>query len=363
MKKTLNLSDYMNKGIESIVKNILKSSIKNPKETQFLIKYMLSVTAAKDRRNMLESEGEHIPPFLMASICSNCNLYCKGCYARANNSCGDNLKYNEMSEERWEHIFNEARELGISSILFLGGEPMMRRGIIEKASSVKEIVFPIFTNGTMFDEDYINLFDKNRNLVPMISIEGTEYQTDSRRGKNTYNSIITAANNLNKRKILFGCSITVTVKNIKTVTNKEFIQHLYNKGTRVLIFVEYTPVIKSTEKLAPTERERLLLGKKLEELRQTFENMVFLSFPGDEKYMGGCLAAGRGFFHINANGSAEPCPLSPYSDVNLKESTLRNALKSPLFKKLKNNQMLIGEHEGGCLLFEKEDDVKNLLNT
>ncbi|PRR79121.1 hypothetical protein CLLU_35680 [Clostridium luticellarii] len=48
----------------------------------------------------------------------------------------------------------------------------MRRNIVEKASSFKEIVFPIFTNGTLFDEDYMNLFDKNRNLVPIVSIEG-----------------------------------------------------------------------------------------------------------------------------------------------------------------------------------------------
>ncbi|MCC9296158.1 radical SAM protein [Clostridium sp. WLY-B-L2] len=363
MKKTFNLSEYMSRGIEIIVKNVLKSSIKNPKETQFLIKYMLSVSAANNRRNILESKGEHIPPFLMASISSSCNLYCKGCYARASSSCGDNLKDTEISEERWEQLFNEARELGISFILLLGGEPLMRRGIIEKASSVKEIVFPIFTNGILLDEDYINLIDKNRNLVPIISIEGNEYQTDSRRGKNTYNSIMTAVDNLNKRKILFGCSITVTTENIKTVTNEGFVQDLYNKGTRVLVFVEYTAVVKSTEKLAPTKRERLLLEKKLEELRQAFESMVFLSFPGDEKYMGGCLAAGRGFFHINANGSAEPCPLSPYSDVNLKDSSLREALKSPLFKKLKDNEMLVGEHKGGCTLFKKEDDVKKFLST
>jgi sulfatase maturation enzyme AslB (radical SAM superfamily) len=172
MKKAFNLSEYMSRDIEIIVKNVLKSSVKNPKETQFLIKYMLSVTAAKNRRNMLESEGEHIPPFLMASISSNCNLYCKGCYARASSSCGDNLKDSEISEERWEQLFNEARELGILFVLLLGGEPLMRRNIVEKASSFKEIVFPIFTNGTLFDEDYMNLFDKNRNLVPIVSIEG-----------------------------------------------------------------------------------------------------------------------------------------------------------------------------------------------
>lgn len=361
MSKEFNLSHYMSEGIENIVKNILKSSIKNPKETTFVMKYMSAVKNAKNKRDMLERKGEHIPPFLMVSIATTCNLYCKGCYARANKSCGDNLKENEISEERWEEIFNEAKELGISFALLLGGEPLMRRGIIEKAASVKKIVFPIFTNGTMFDDNYINLFDKNRNLVPMISIEGDKSQTDERRGIGTYNSIMTAMDSLNKKGILFGGSITVTTENIKTVTSKEFIQELYNKGARVLVFVEYVPVTKSSRNIAPTDKERLILEKKIEELRKTFDNMVFLSFPGDEKYAGGCLAAGRGFFHINANGGAEPCPFSPYSDVNLKECSLREALKSPLFKKLKDNEMLLGNHDGGCLLFEKEEDIKELL--
>ena len=138
----------------------------------------------------------------------------------------------------------------------------MRRGIIEKAASVKEIVFPIFTNGTMFDENYINLFDKNRNLVPMISIEGDRIQTDGRSGIGTYNSIMTAMDSLNKKGILFGGSVTVTTENIKTVTSKEFVQELYNKGARALVFVEYVPVTKTTRNLAPTDKERLISRKK-----------------------------------------------------------------------------------------------------
>lgn len=132
MNKKFNLSQYMNKGIENIIKNILKASIKNPKETAFITKYMLSTKDSKNKRDMLENKGEHIPPFLMISISTTCNLYCKGCYARSNKSCGDNLIESEISEERWIEIFNEARELGISFVLLLGGEPFTRRRIIEK---------------------------------------------------------------------------------------------------------------------------------------------------------------------------------------------------------------------------------------
>lgn len=60
-------------------------------------------------------------------------------------------------------------------------------------------------------------------------------------------------------------------------------------------------------------------------------------------------------------GGAEPCPFSPYSDVNLRETTLRDALKSPLFLKLKENGNLEKEHIGGCVLFEQEEQVKQLM--
>jgi len=104
------------------------------------------------------------------------------------------------------------------------------------------------------------------------------------------------------------------------------------------------------------------LERERKKLRNLYQDAIFISFPGDEKYLGGCLAAGREFFHINVDGSAEPCPFSPYSDTNLKDCTLRESLKSPLFIKLNETEMLLGEHSGGCLLFEKENEVKRLMN-
>jgi MoaA/NifB/PqqE/SkfB family radical SAM enzyme len=90
--------------------------------------------------------------------------------------------------------------------------------------------------------------------------------------------------------------------------------------------------------------------------------MLFLSFPGDEKKMGGCLAAGRGFFHINTDGAAENCPFSPYSDRNIRTSTLLEVLKSPLFQALRDEQLVGGAHTGGCALFEHQEDVRRILS-
>ncbi len=361
MNNSIDMTEYMNNGIENIVNDIIRASLHNPRETAFIMKYMLYSKEAMKKRALYENKGHNIPPFLIASITSSCNLFCKGCYARANKTCGEGLDNNQLATERWNDIFKEAKELGISFILLAGGEPLMRMDVIEKAGETKEIIFPIFTNGTVMNESYIQLFDHNRNLVPIISIEGDKLQTDERRGVGTYDTLMATMDTMKKKGILFGASVTVTTKNIQTIISKEFIDKLYSKGCKALVFVEYVPVAVTSKELAPADAERALLEQELESLRTRYEDVVFLSFPGDEKSTGGCLAAGRGFFHINVNGGAEPCPFSPYSDTSLRDCTLLEALQSPLFKKLKELEILMGEHTGGCVLFEMEAEVKKIV--
>lgn len=356
-----NITEYMSGGVENIVKGVLKASLKNPKETAFIVKYGRASKLAKKKREESSKNGEDIPVFLIASITSNCNLFCKGCYARANHTCGEQNSREQLTCERWERMFYEAKELGVSFILLAGGEPLLRQEVIEKAAKVKEIIFPVFTNGTLLTDQYLEIFDHNRNLVPILSIEGNKEQTDARRGLGTYDKLEHVMNNLKKKGILYGASVTVTTENVLTVTSKEFFEGLYQRGCKALLYIEYVPVTKETKLLEPTDKERAIVESGQKQLRALYQDVVFLSFPGDEKYTGGCLAAGRAFFHISVDGSAEPCPFSPYSDTNLKSCTLKQALDSPLFHKLKDTGLLTGEHDGGCLLFQKELQVKALL--
>ena len=201
---------------------------------------------------------------------------------------------------------------------------------------------------------------KNRNLIPILSIEGNEEKTDQRRGKGVYGQLTAAMSQLFEHKVMYGASVTVTTENMQEVTSDNFLNHLYKKGCKAVIYVEYVPVNDETRRLAPQEEDRSYLEARLTEVRRGYDDMLFVSFPGDEKASGGCLAAGRGFFHINSHGGAEPCPFSPYSDTSLKTTTLRAALKSPLFLKLREQGILTGEHTGGCVLFEKEEMVRSL---
>lgn len=357
----MDLAQYMSRSIEELVQNVFKASLSNPKESAFILKYMGYSKKAAKKRSRLEAEGRHVPPFLIASIAADCNLFCKGCYARANQSCGDGGSHSQLTCAQWKKIFGEAAELGIAFILLAGGEPLLRSDVIEAASGFPQIVFPVFTNGTIMDDEYLDLFNKSRNLVPVISLEGDKSRTDGRRGNGIYDKLTAAMDRLYSKRILFGTSITVTAENLDEVTAPSFVSDIQSKGCGLVFYVEYVPADASTAQLVLDSSQRRTFEERLQALRQEHSNMVFLAFPGDEKHMGGCLAAGRGFFHINASGGAEPCPFSPYSDISLKEHTLMEALQSPLFRRLESEGLLREEHTGGCVLFEQQARVSGLL--
>ena len=357
-----NLESYLSDGVENIVKGAMKASLKNPKESLFMAQYAVASIKARELRSKAKEQGEHIPPFLIASITSKCNLHCVGCYARANHACHDEKAMDQLTDMEWKRIFLEAKELGIGFVLLAGGEPLVRKDVITAAASIKSILFPIFTNATMIDEEYLRILKDNRNLVPIISVEGNEETTNQRRGQGVYKKIMDVMDLLDTNGVLFGASVTVTKKNLQEVTSESFIKQLYQKGCKVVIYVEYVPVDPITKDLAPHDAEREHLKEKIQLMRSQYEDMLFISFPGDEKSSGGCLAAGRGFFHINSHGGAEPCPFSPYSDTNLKNTTLKEALHSPLFLKLQSSGALIEDHAGGCVLYEREELVKEFIS-
>ena len=361
MDETFDIQAYMTRGVETIVADSLKATLKDPRESAFMVRFAAASKKASKRRAEAEKAGEHIPPFLIASITSSCNLHCAGCYSRCNHATVDAAPVSQLTDEEWLAIFREADEIGVSYILLAGGEPMLRRDIIEAAGKMPNIIFPIFTNGTYLNDTYFKLFDKCRNLIPVMSIEGGREETDERRGNGVYEKLIANMEALHDKELLFGVSVTVTTRNVRQAISQEFLDTLAKRGCKLVVYVEFVPVTEESRELAPGEAERRILKEGIARLRKEYQEMVFVSFPGDEKSSGGCIAAGRGFFHINSQGGAEPCPFSPYSDVNVRDTSLRQALKSPLFTALREGNLLADDHAGGCVLYEKRGAVEAIL--
>ena len=354
----------MSNAIRGIMSKAYRNVLSNPTEAKAVWRLQQTfLTSEKRRAKVREEEDVDVPPFLICSISTTCNLHCKGCYARANGIANDNAdeQKDTLSPEQWKSIFEEAAGLGINFALLAGGEPMMRKDILEKVAEVEDMIFPIFTNGTLIGPSYIQFLKKHLNMIPVISIEGMEHSTDERRGKGMYRRAMQSVQDLHNEDLFFGTSITVTTENFGLVTSDAFVDNLRDLGCKLIIYVEYVPTEPGTEYLAFDEQDLEKMEAVQAHQRERYHDVIIISFPGDEQHMGGCLAAGRGFFHIGPDGSAEPCPFSPFSDSNVINLGIRGALQSPLFRKLRDVHLVGGEHSGGCALYEHRDEVEKML--
>lgn len=356
MDMDLQYVNEMNKSISGLFKRALKITVGEPSKAAFLIRTIGEQRRAAGLRMNWEDRGIHVPAFMITSITKRCNLRCKGCYAMVQNRDLEE----EMQIEKLADIYAEAGKLGISIILIAGGEPLARPEIVDVAGSFPHIIFPLFTNGMLIDDGISSKLKKYKNIVPVISIEGLEENTDARRGSGVAKTLREVFSRLSRDRIFWGVSFTVTEMNHDTVTGDALIKDLIAMGCKLFFFVEYIPVKEGTEPMVVSVEHREGLLRRLDVLRKQY-NSLFIAFPGDEQKFGGCLSSGRGFIHISPGGNVEPCPFAPYSDASLANRTLKEALQSKFLLKIRQNYRELSEGEGGCALWEKRDWVRALL--
>lgn len=352
--------NYIGK-LDNSIMNVFNSALKIVVNRPALAKYALQSikwqSEAAKKRMLWEKKGIHVPPFMIASITRRCNLRCKGCYSHSFHKANSK----EMTSEKFDKIMQEADELGISMTLVAGGEPFSKPEFLGISKKYKNIIFPVFTNGLFLNDEMISELKNQKNIIPVLSIEGTEAETDERRGNGVYKKVVEVMHKLDQAGVFFGLSFTITNNNFFTLTSENFIDQHEKLGAKLFFYIEYVPVDEPNESdnvISLNQRKELV--QILEKYRSKF-NSLFISFPGDEENFGGCLAAGRGFFHINPEGGLEPCPFAPYSDKNLNEITLKEGLKSELFFKLRNSPEHLRETQGGCALWSNAAWVRSLI--
>ncbi len=329
---------------------------RNPRLLPFLVRTIRWQREAARRRLHWEAQGVHVPLFAIFSVTGRCNLHCRGCYHRA---LRDPYR-RELSVDRLKGVVAEAKELGISVIVLAGGEPLVRKEILDITREFREIIFLLFTNGVLLDQETVGKLRRQRNVVPVISVEGHEEDTDWRRGPGVHKRAMGAMTRLERAGVLFGTSVTMTRANYLAVTDYSFVENMMDLGSRLFFFVEFTPVQPGTGAMVLSDKQRANMALRTNMFRRRFSS-VFVSIPGDEKNTG-CLSAGRGFIHISSEGNLEPCPFVPYSDANVGTSSLKEALQSRFLKAVRENHGSLREDNGGgCALIRSEDWMKSLL--
>jgi len=312
------------------------------------------LTGRTKRKKFAKKQNLPAPFFFVISPTMRCNLNCKGCYA------WQYKKTEELPFEIIDKIFSDAKKMGIYFITVSGGEPFLRKDLLDLFKKHNDIYFQVFTNGTLIDENLAQTLSELGNVAVVISIEGLKKETDLRRGSGVFERVSLAMENLKKAGVIFGYSTMPCQLNWQILLKDEFYEFLERKGALFGWFFQYIPVGKDPDpSLMLTPRQRVEINKKVHEIRKKMP-MFAVDFWTDGPYVKGCLAAGRdggGYFHINVYGDVEPCVFMHFAQDNVKDlyqkgKHLWDALRSPFFCWIRNHQPFNKEHRMPCMVID-----------
>lgn len=310
----------------------------------FLVNQFLEGT---NRRKDFESRTGYYPPrAMLISPTMRCNLNCYGCYA------GD-YSHDELEPEIIHRVLSEAKEMGISLVVVLGGEPFLRKDLLEVYEAHHDMAFQVFTHGGFLDEKMVESIARLGNVMPAISLEGFRDETDRRRGNGHFEKVVKGMDLLREAEVLFACSLTQTKENTDVLTSERFIDFLIAKGCILVWYFMCVPIGKNPDmELLPSPEQRNLMREKLRIFRAA-KPILFIDFWNDGHLTNGCMAGGRMYFHINAKGDVEPCVFCHFASDNIRETTLLKALNSPLFKKIRSLQPYSKNLLRPCMLIDE----------
>jgi len=303
-----------------------------------------------------EKYGCNIPWAILLDPTSACNLRCTGCWA-AEYGNKLNLTFDEIDD-----IIRQGKELGVYMYIYTGGEPLVRKAdLIRLCEKHDDCVFLCFTNATLIDEKFADEMLRVKNFIPAISLEGDEAATDSRRGKGTYQKVIKAMELLHERKLPYGISSCYTSVNFDSITSEEYYQSLIDLGAYFIWYFHYMPVGNdAAPELLPNPEQRETVYRRIRHLRAT-KPLFAMDFQNDAEYVGGCIAGGRRYLHINANGDVDPCVFIHYSNANIRDCSLLAALQSPIFMAYHDGQPFNDNMLRPCPMLENPECLRAMV--
>lgn len=315
-----------------------------------------SLKGSAIQEEVKEREGCNVPWAILLDPTSACNLHCTGCWAA---EYGHRLN---LSLETIDSIIRQGKEMGTYMYIYTGGEPLVRKADLIKICEMHpDCEFLSFTNGTLIDEEFCKEMLRVKNFVPAISLEGFEEANDSRRGQGSYQKVQNAMKLLKEHKLPFGISTCYTSRNYADITSEEFFDYIIDSGALFVWFFHYMPVGNDAAmELLPTPEQRATVYRRIREFRSTKE-IFSMDFQNDAQYVGGCIAGGRNYLHINAKGDVEPCVFIHYSNANIHQVSLLDALKSPLFMAYHDGQPFNQNMLRPCPMLENPEKLRKMV--
>ncbi len=292
------------------------------------------------------TRGVRVPPFLVLSVTSKCNLRCAGCYAGAVGTVTNAPAQPGLGLSEWREVVSEAVRLGVMAFMIAGGEPFLLPGIAELFRDYPDRLFLVFTNGTALRPSDYEILRRSTNTVVVVSLEGDRNLTDLRRGSGVFEKAMGSLDKLREAGILTGIAVTIGSANVEYWSQPRNIDALIAHSGPLAMFIEQIPTGGCENGAVLTDEQRVRFRQVVVEYRDRMTGGAYIIHsPGDEETLGGCVSAGRGFVHVNPSGDVTACPVSALATHNVRKSNLEEALASPLFAMIRENGHLL-ETEG-----------------
>nr|WP_326126286.1 radical SAM protein [uncultured Oscillibacter sp.] len=340
---------YIRRLVTDLDQNVMKTLV-----TNFFIN--ANLIGWPKQEAMRKKYDCNIPWAILMDPTSACNLHCTGCWAA---EYGNKLN---LTFEELDGIISQGKELGVYMYIYTGGEPLVRRAdLIRLCEKHDDCVFLCFTNATLINEAFADEMLRVGNFIPAISLEGDEAATDSRRGAGTYQKVMRAMRLLRERKLPYGISSCYTSRNWESITSEAYYDSLIEMGAYFIWYFHYMPVgSDAAPELLPTPEQRTAVYHRVRKLRA--EKPLFaMDFQNDAQYVGGCIAGGSRYLHINANGDVDPCVFIHYSNANIRECSLLDALRSPIFMAYHRGQPFNENMLRPCPMLENPEKLRAMV--
>lgn len=320
----------------------------------FIINASLKGSALQEEYR--KKEGCNVPWAVLLDPTSACNLHCTGCWAA---EYGHKLN---LSLEEIDDIICQGKKLGIYMYIYTGGEPLVRKkDLIALCEKHPDCAFLSFTNGTLIDEAFCQKMLRVKNFVPAISLEGFVEANDARRGQGVYEKVMHAMDLLREHKLPFGISTCYTSANYQDISSEAFFDKIIDMGAMFVWFFHYMPVGNdAVPELMPAPEQRKTVYERIRAYRST-KPIFSMDFQNDAEYVGGCIAGGRNYLHINAAGDVDPCVFIHYSNANIRECSLLDALKSPIFMAYHDGQPFNENMLRPCPMLENPQCLREMV--
>lgn len=288
-----------------------------------------------------EKYGELPPTFIVFSPTQKCNLRCIGCYAASGTDTPATVPYPFV-----DRVISDVHDLfGGRFITISGGEPFLYssegRTLIDIYKKYNDMLFLVYTNGTVINKQVAQRLAESANVTPSISVEGFEKQTDQRRGAGTFKKILSALEHLRDAGVPFGISVTATSKNMDILLSDEFYEFYFEEqGACYMWEFQLMPIGRGKDELdlMVNPHERLKLYRKWEKLLSE-KRYCLADFWNSGVLARGCIAYGRsgGYAYVDWHGNVTPCAFIPYYVDNIYElynngKTLADAMFSVFMK-------------------------------